>query len=127
MSHEPLMHYSPCASLRNSKKTWIKHRKRVSALKTRKLSEQRINGLFKRIMAEKIIISLIPNLKHILKENLKCFIKKALHRHKWRRIDSSQRPKCHMCLKVFKSGIELIDRDQILYLDVAEELLLPGI
>ena len=60
------------------------------------------------ITAKTVIKSLIPKLKHSLKENLKCFIRKTLHRHKWRQIDSSQRLKRHLCLKVFNQEQNLL-------------------
>ena len=79
------------------------------------------------ITAKTVIKSLIPNLKHSLKENLKVFYQE-------------NRPPPQMEANLFlpatkvppvpqsiQSGAELIDRDHIFYLDAAKELILPRI
>ena len=65
------------------------------------------------ITAKKVIKSLIPNLKHSLKENLKCFYQtESLHRHIWGKL-IPQLPPSHLLPQTFQTEAEVIEEDHI--------------
>ena len=62
-----------------------------------------------------------PPIKTQFEENLKCFINRKPPPLHLRKIDSSQLPKCHMCLEAFNQRPKLLIKTRYLSHNTARE------